>query len=496
MTRRLSGLAAIAVCVVVVPAPASAQGDDAGGRRLTLADYMEMESVSNPQISPDGRQIVYTRGWVDQVNDSRESSLWIMNADGSRNRHLIEGTGARWSPDGTRMLYTARGEPSGSQVFVRWMDAEGATSQITRLEHGPSSPRWSPDGQRIAFTSRMDDQAAFAGVDLPGRPDGAKWTGEPKVVERAGYKRDRAGYIDTGWTHLFVVPADGGTARQLTDGDWNHEGVAWSVDGAEIYFSSYRADDWDRPSRWQESEIYAVDVATERIRQLTDRRGSDRAPVPSPDGRLIAYIAGDEHRDTFRNPRIWVMSPDGSNPRLISGPYDRQSGGLRWAPDGRGLYFSVRRDGYQSLHFVALDGGVTQFTDGAQLFSLASFADDGTAVGTIAGAHEPGDLYRFDLSAPNDVTRLTEVNADVLHDCSSTGAPAAAFSRPTSWAIRIASPQRRRTVRSSTGCRRWGPLTRSPTPGRSRSRSGRTRPNGSTGRRSSTLATSRPRPCS
>ena len=379
MTRRLSGLAAIAVCVVVVPAPASAQGDDAGGRRLTLADYMEMESVSNPQISPDGRQIVYTRGWVDQVNDSRESSLWIMNADGSRNRHLIEGTGARWSPDGTRMLYTARGEPSGSQVFVRWMDAEGATSQITRLEHGPSSPRWSPDGQRIAFTSRMDDQAAFAGVDLPGRPDGAKWTGEPKVVERAGYKRDRAGYIDTGWTHLFVVPADGGTARQLTDGDWNHEGVAWSVDGAEIYFSSYRADDWDRPSRWQESEIYAVDVATERIRQLTDRRGSDRAPVPSPDGRLIAYIAGDEHRDTFRNPRIWVMSPDGSNPRLISGPYDRQSGGLRWAPDGRGLYFSVRRDGYQSLHFVALDGGVTQFTDGAQLFSLASFADHGTA---------------------------------------------------------------------------------------------------------------------
>ena len=128
-----------------------------------------------------------------------------------------------------------------------------------------------------------------------------------------------------------------------------------------------------------------------------------------------AYLAGDEHHDTYRNQRIWVMNPDGSNPRLISGTYDRQSGGLQWAPDGQGLYFSVRREGYSSLHMVSLDGGVTQLTEGRQLLSLSSFADSGLAVGTIAHAHEPGDLYRFNLSTPNDVTRLTEVNADVLH---------------------------------------------------------------------------------
>jgi dipeptidyl aminopeptidase/acylaminoacyl peptidase len=413
MTRALIALSAAASLLVAAPRAVAAQDD--GQRRLALEQYMDMESVSDPQISPDASRIVYTRAWIDKVNDSRESSLWIMGADGTRNRHLVEGGGARWSPDGTRILYTAPGEPSGSQVFVRWMDDEGATSQVTRLEHGPSNARWSPDGAWIAFTSRVDDRADFAGVELPDRPDGARWTGDPKVVERASYKRDRTGYIDTSWTHLFVVPAEGGTARQLTDGEWNHSGLAWSPDGSEIYLTAHRAEDWDRPENWQESEIYAVSVATGDIRQLTNRRGPDGEPVPSPDGRLIAYAAGDEHNDTYRNERIYLMNRDGSSPRLISGDYDRQSGGLQWAPDGSGLYFSVSREGYQSLHFVSVDGGVSRLTEGSQLVSLESFSRDGTAVGTVASAHEPGDIYRFPLASPNERARLTSVNDDVLH---------------------------------------------------------------------------------
>ena len=410
---RSSGRVAGWAVAALILAPVATTAQEV--RPLPLETYMDMESVSNPQISPDGERIVYTRGWIDAVNDSRESSLWIMGSDGTRNRHLLDGGGARWSPDGTRILFTARGEPRGSQIFVRWMDEEGATSQVTRLENGPSSPRWSPDGRWIAFTSRVRDRADFAGVELPPRPDGAEWTAEPKVVERAGYKRARQGYIDTGWTHVFVVPAEGGTPRQLTDGEWNHGSIAWSPDGSEIYFTSYRDDEWDRPENWTESEIYAVGVQSGAIRRLTNRRGPDGSPVPSPDGSLIAYIAGDEHHDTYRNQRIHVMNRDGSGQRLISGDYDRQSGGLQWAPDGSGLYFSVSREGYRSLHFVGLEGGVRQLTDGPQLFTLSTFARNGTAVGTISSAHEPGDLYRFPLSDPERVTRLTEVNADVLH---------------------------------------------------------------------------------
>ena len=384
--------------------------------RLSLDHYMDLETVSGPQISPDGSRVVYTRSWFDMVNDRRESSIWIMETDGSRNRHLLEGAGVRWSPDGTRILFTAPGEPGGAQIHVRWMDAEGATSQVTRLDNGPGNVRWSPDGDWIAFTSRVDDRANFAGVSLPDRPDGAQWTAGPKIVERAGYKRDRSGYVDTGWTHLFVVPAEGGTPRQLTRGDWNHNGIAWSPDGTEIYFTSYRTEDWDAPENWQESDIYAVEVVTGSIRRLTDKRGADGSPVPSPDGSLIAYISGDEHADTYRNSRIHVMNRDGSGQRSISGDYDRQSGGLMWAPDGSGLYFSVSREGYRSLHFASVDGGVERRTEGSHLMTLSSLSDEGMAVGTISSAYEPGDLYRWSLDNPEDPIRLTNVNADILHN--------------------------------------------------------------------------------
>ncbi len=409
----VAGSVALIAALSIASEPALAQ--ESGVNPLGLETYLDLETLSDPQIDPAGQRVVYVRRWVDRLNDRFSSALWIMNADGTRKRQLVEGSGARWSPDGTRIAYVASGEPEGSQIFVRWMDAEGATTQITRLENGPSQVRWSPDGRWIAFTSTVDDRPSFAGVSLPGRPDGARWTAEPKVVERASYKRDRRGYTDTGWTHVFVVPAEGGTPRQLTDGDWNHSGVTWSPDGAEIYFAANRSEDYDRPENWQESDVYAVEISSGMIRRLTTRHGSDGNPTPSPDGSLIAYTGIESHRDTYRNQKIYVMNRDGSQSRAISGDYDRQASNLRWAPDGSGLYFNVRREGYANVHFVSLDGGVTALTEGKHLLNLSSFAANGTAIATLESAHEPGDLYAFSLDQPDRLRRLTHVNQDALH---------------------------------------------------------------------------------
>ena len=408
-TRWTAVGAAMALALAAATAPASAQDTD---NYLQLEQYLDWEGVSGPELSPDGTQIVYTRSWVDKVNDSRESSIWIMNADGSRNRFLVDGSSPTWSPDGTRIAFTAPGEPGGTQIWVRWMDAEGATTQITRTENGPSSIEWSPDGTRIAFNMRVDSPSPWR-VSLPPRPDGAKWTPDPKVVDRLSFRRDRQGYIDDGYTHLFVVPAEGGTPRQVTDGDWNHGSGAWSPDGTELYFSGLRMADADY--EWRESEIYAVNVNSGAIRQLTTRDGPDGGPVPSPDGRLVAYQGYDMSDDTYIENGLYVMNSDGSNPRRIAEELGRGLGNVTWAPDGSGVYFNVSWHGAQNVWFAPVNGEPRAVTEGKHMLAFESMDRSGRVmVGTREDAWNPQDVVRFDVRNPSQITQLTHVNDDVL----------------------------------------------------------------------------------
>ena len=150
--RPFHAIAALVVLALVV-APAASAPQDPMANRLTLDLYTRVEGVGSPSISPDGATILYTRSFVDMQNDRRRTELWTMNADGSRKRKLMDGGSPNWSPDGTRIAYVTEGEPSGSQIFVRWMDDfSSEPSQITNLTESPGGIRWSPDGTRIAFT--------------------------------------------------------------------------------------------------------------------------------------------------------------------------------------------------------------------------------------------------------------------------------------------------------------------------------------------------------
>jgi dipeptidyl aminopeptidase/acylaminoacyl peptidase len=202
MRNRLNGLA-VAVCAGAALAIAPVAADTAPrSDRLTLETFLEMETVTDPQISPDGTQILYTRGWIDKMNDRRESALWIMNADGSRNRFLVKGSNALWSPTGDRIAYIAPGEPGGPQIFVRWMDAEGATSQVTRIHQAPANLAWSPDGTQLSFTMLVEERANWP-IKMPKAPAGAKWTEPPRSrglhrqrlpahLRRSGHRRHAA----------------------------------------------------------------------------------------------------------------------------------------------------------------------------------------------------------------------------------------------------------------------------------------------------------------
>jgi len=177
---------------------------DDGGRNLELADYLSWETVGDPRISPNGTTVVYERRFVDAMTDGIRTELWVIGADGSRNRFLTAGAGARWSPDGTRIAYTA-----GGQIHLRWMDT-GETATLTQFTESPSGLRWSPDGRHIAFNMLVPYPAPSLAAP-PRPPEGAEWAAPPIMEDRFKSRQDGVGYLDFGYSHIFVVPVEGGT---------------------------------------------------------------------------------------------------------------------------------------------------------------------------------------------------------------------------------------------------------------------------------------------
>ncbi|MCZ6917914.1 MAG: S9 family peptidase [Gemmatimonadetes bacterium] len=431
-------LAAGLVVLAVTGDPLHAQGvdvPDTGTRRLALEQYLQIEGVSSPRMSPDGRQIVYVRQWIDPVTDTRRSGLWIMNGDGSQNRSLNQGGSPRWSPSGDRLAFLACGTPGGDpgalidcegasrqQIYVRIMDGPGAgaITQISRLTEAASNIAWAPDGSRIAFNQFVPKDNTWT-IRLPGKPKGAKWTEEPRIVDQLDYRQDRQGLSRSGSRHIFTVPSDGGTPRQITHGDFNHGSPDWSPDGRTIYFDGFRRGDPNRTHyaggyMGRASKIYSVDVASREIRELNGGHlGVDMSPRISPDGRTIAYLASDSTDHMYVQRRLHMMDADGSNPRLVGGEFDRRILNSQWAPDGSGVYFTADNHGERNLHFASASGGVRKVTDGKHNLNISDINRNGTAVGTLSDPHLPGDVVFLSLNDPNP-QRLTHVNDDVLAD--------------------------------------------------------------------------------
>jgi dipeptidyl aminopeptidase/acylaminoacyl peptidase len=391
---------------------------------LGVADFLDFEQVDDAQISPGGRQIIYTRRWVDQKSDEWASALWIMDADGSRHRFLIEGSNARWSPSGDRILFVATGDNDKPQIFVRWMNDEGAVSQVTRIEISPSSPKWSPDGSQIAFVAIVPTKDKWD-IDLPEPPEGAEWTEPPRVLDRLHYRQDRIGFTEAGFMHLFVVPAQSGTARQLTEGEWNvgsrfdglyfGAGLSWMPDGATIIFDGLNDSDGDYVYR--KSHIYSIDVTSRDIKQLTTVPGYWSEPAVSYDGSRIAYLGYEETDVTYEMPRIHVMDNDGSNARLVAADFDRPASDLMWANNNRGFYFTAQDEGYINVFFSNLNGEVRSVTSGQHAISLQSTnRTTSTGVGVRSTFRDPGDVHSFLLNGRGEPEKLTSVNSDVLTD--------------------------------------------------------------------------------
>ena len=400
----------------------------AAKQTFSTSDIFELRTVGDPEISRDGKSVLYTVTWADKMNDAFYSNIWIADADGKGQRPVTHGnfkdSSPRWSPDGSRIAYISNrsGKP---QIWVRWMDS-GEEAEITNLTEAPSGIRWSPDGKWIAYVSRVPAKPEFS-VKMPEKPAAAKWADPPIVVTKLRWRADGAGILRPGYTHVFIVPATGGTPRQITSGDYNHAsglgggGVDWSADGKWILCTAQRIPDADYSL--EGPDIYAFSIEDGAVKQLTQRKGPDLGPEVSPDGSKVAYLGHDWQFHSYDVNSLYVMDADGGRARSLTPKLDRDVRSPRWSADSKTIYFLADDHGAAQLYAVNLEGNIRQLTKGQQRLGSAYGANETIAVsanGRIATTRtsplEPPDVVVLWAANPATMSRVTHVNDSLMAD--------------------------------------------------------------------------------
>lgn len=410
MTRALVLLAAYLVAPpVVAELPVFQSGD-----------LFHMQWAADPQVSPDGRRIIYVRNYSDIIADRYRQNLWIIDRDGGNHQALTTGSenhgSPRWSPDGSRIAYVGNQDGS-SQLYVRWMDS-GREARVAQLTGSPSGIAWSPDGTQIAFSMFVPAQRPSF-VQMPAAPRGAQWSERARMTENLVYRRDGRGYLQPGNSHIFVVSAAGGAIRQVTRGDYDHGGgVSWTPDGRALVFAANRRDDAEYEPRG--ARIWHVDLASGTMTALTDETGPAFGAQVSPDGRHIAFLGYTDEEYSYQQNELYVMDLNGGNRRRLAAGLDRSLSDIQWAANSRSVYVDYEDHGHIKVARIDLQGRVTELvgdlggTSFGRPYGGGSYhvGGDGTLAYTRASTQRPAELAV--LAGRGGARTLTDLNGNLL----------------------------------------------------------------------------------
>lgn len=386
--------------------------------RFNARDLFDLEVAVDPQISPDGSQIAYVRRANDIMRDAPRGTIWMVNAASGTQRPIAADEGnygsPRWSPDGKRLAYVASDITNGPEIYVRWMDS-GEAVRITTLPSAPGSLSWSPDGSQIAFTMQVEGDGLTLGKMDARKPKGAQWAEPLEIYDLLTYRADGAGYLKPGFTKIFTVSANGGSARQRTFGDYHDNGpLSWSPDSKSLFFAANRQPQWETDPL--ESELFRLDMSSGALSQLTSRNGPDAAPAISPDGKTIAFVGFDDQGLGYHNAQLYLMDADGGDARSLTASFDRSIDAVRWSGDGRGLYVQYDDHGETRLARIGRDGAMRPVVTGLsgaafdRPYTGGSFSvsANGSIAFTGGSATRPADIK---LHVNGKTRQLTNLNA-------------------------------------------------------------------------------------
>jgi dipeptidyl aminopeptidase/acylaminoacyl peptidase len=365
-------------------------------KAFTPGDLWLWRTISETRISPDGHWVVYAESWNDRAANAVYSNLWLASADGRQRRQLTDGAWRDWSPRwsaGADAIAYISNRSGSAQIRIRRVES-AQDSQLGQLAQGPLALAWSFVGDAIAFTAPVSPKPPAA------------WA--PEAILR--FLKPPAGH-----PQLFVISVSGAAARQITTGDLNWLGEpAWMPNDQSILCEAAADPDPEHPL--ESGEIFSVRPADGAMKQMTQHEGTDEQPTPSPDGSRIAWVSADAKQQSYVVRHLYVMNPDGSRVKLLTGGFDRDVARPQWSSDSRTIYFLAEDSGAAHVYLARLDGTVHPVTKGQERLRDFSLADNGRAAAIRSSATEGGDAISFAADLPGGVTTLASPNDHFLAD--------------------------------------------------------------------------------
>ena len=375
-------------------------------RPLMPKDIYRLQTISDPQVSPDGKWVSYSLSSVDTTKDKRNSDLWMVSWDGKESVQLTNSpdseSKARFSPDGKYVSFvSSRQGTTKAQLWL--MDRRGGEAKkLTDLKTDLEDYVWSPDGTKIALALRDPDYADSAKTKVR----------KPFVLDRYQFKADIKGYLEKSPVHLYVFDVTTKKIDTLTTGNYDETAPVWSPDGSQLAFVSNRSED---PDRNQNTDIYVIDARKgATMKQLTNWTGADNNPAWSPDGKRIAYLRSTASGNflMYDQPILAVINREGGEPTVLSKTLDRPVRNPTWAKDGQTIGVSVQDDRQAYLgQYKLADGKLTSVVGGNRSISSLETAPSGNWVALVSEPQLPAELYAIENGT---LRRLTHVHDSFL----------------------------------------------------------------------------------
>ena len=377
---------------------------------LTPNDLSEIKKVSAPLFSPDGQYLTYQLTLTDMDANSRHDLISLLSMDKGTRVIISRGTAHTWSPDGKELLY----ENEDGALYIYTISTANSRFLARRFESSYfvnhlalNNCIWSPDGKYVAYvgsdelTGELHEPAVRVFDDLLYKTKGG---------------RARSTYADRTRTHIYLIPATGGTPEALTPGFYNEHSITWSPDNQNIAFISNRT---DRPDDIQQSNVWKIDISTKTVSKITDHTGQAYQPAWSPDGKYIAFLATSGAIGTNDSPaedtHIALVEADGNAFRYLTKSLDRRIEHIRWHPSGKYIYFTAGDRGDTSIYRTGVENELIELVLGGKgcISEFCLDADGGDLIFVKSDTNFPCELFQT-KNQGSKIEQLTQENTPWL----------------------------------------------------------------------------------